>query len=449
MTTPQTIAQARSLHSAPITDPSLPYRSLGHLLEDQVDQHEQKVFLIYYSTEGQRREITYREFLEEACRTANHLQSVGIRHGDRVATVSHNHPDVVIQYFAAFLLGAALVPINPLDDDGTIACILKHSRSKVVYVRDRYVDRILSLRAQAPDLKMVVQVGHRLKPDLPHLETDAVRLSTQFRPPVPVNLNDTALVMYSCTVPGSPKGVVLEHVNLIAEALSIAEWHRLSDDQRLMCILPIHHVKGIVLTLLTPLAAGGGVVLNETFNAEKFFERIAADRITVVSIDSALLQSLIKAKLSVDMYKLAHFRHLICGAGPLTVDLAQKFEITFKRRVIHGYGLSEATACSCFVPLDLPPGEHKSWLSGHEFPSVGMPISANDMTIQDAEGNEMEEGQRGEIVLRGHNIMCGYDADPASTERVFRGGWLRTGDEGFFMYDGEGRKFYFVVGKQQ
>jgi len=449
MTTIENIAQARSLNGAPISDPALPYRSIGHLLEEQADQNEQKVFLIYYSDEGQRREFTYREFFEEVSRTANYLQALGIRHGDRVATVSHNHPDVVLQYFAVFLLGAVLVTVNHLDTDETLACILRQSGSKLVFVRDAYLDRILALRSGAPELKTVVQVGKRTRSDLPHLQTDAARLSTRFRPEKPSVLNDEALAMYSCPSPGKPKGVVLDQVNLIAEALSIAEWHRLSDDQRLMCILPIHHVKGIVLTLLTPLVTGGGVVLNEKFNAEKFFERIAAERITVVSVDSGLLQSLIQAKLSVDMYKLAHFRHLICGAGPLTVDLALKFEIAFKRPVIHGYGLSEATACSCFMPIDLPSGEHKSWLSAHEFPSVGMPISSNDMMIQDSEGNELGEGERGEIALRGHNVMRRYDNDPEATSSAFRNGWLLTGDEGFYKYDGEGRKFYFVAGRIQ
>lgn len=442
------INRARSLRDAPVTDPAFPYRNLGQLLEEQVERNEQKVFLIYYSEEGQRREVTYHEFFEEACRVANHMQAMGLRHGDRVATVSYNHPDVVFQYFAAFLLGAVLVPINPHDDDPTLTCILKHSGARVAYVRDLYLDRILGLRGEIPDLKTVVQVGKRSTPDLPHLQTDSARLSTRFHPPTPVALNDAALVMYSCDKSLRPKGVVLEHVNLIAEALSIAEFHRLSDDQRIMCILPIHHVKGIVLTLLTPLAVGGGVVLNQTFQAEKFFERIAADRVTVVSVDAGLLESLIKVKLPVDMYKLAHFRHLVCATGPLTVDLARKFEIAFKRPVIHGYGLSEATACSSFVPADLAAAEHKSWLSGHEYPSVGMPIPVNEMMIQDAGGNECGEGERGEIALRGHNIMREYDGDPESTSAAFRDGWFLTGDEGYYTYDAEGRKFFFVVGKK-
>lgn len=444
----EAIARARSLHDVPIDEAGLPYRTLGHLLEEQADAHEQKIFLIFYSADGQRREFTYREIYEEACRIANLFAGLGLRPGDRIATLDDNHPDLVIIYFAAFLLGASVVPIDPNFEDSAIACILHASRASLACVRDAYLERVIALRGTAPDCRTIVQVGKRLRQDLPHLQTDAARLSTRFTPARTIGATDEALVMYSCRPAGAPRGVVLDHVNLLSEALAIGEWHRLSGDQRLMCILPVHHVKGIVLSLITPLAAGGGLVLTRSFQAEKFFERIAADRITVVSTDPGLLEALLHAKLSVDAYKLAHLRHLICGAGPLTVELVQRFETLFKRPVIHAYGLSEATACSCCVPVDLAPGEHKQWLTRHAHASVGIPLPVNEVAVLDEHGIEVEEGQRGEIGVRGHNVMRGYDADPAATRAAYRNGWFMTGDIGSWKYDGEGRKFFFIEGRK-
>lgn len=446
--TREAIARARSLNDVPIEEAALPFRTLGHLIEEQADAHEQKIFLIFYSADGQRREFTYREIYEEACRTANLFAGLGLRPGDRIATLDDNHPDLVIIYFAAFLLGASVVPIDPNFEDGAIACILHASRASLACVRDAYLDRVFALRDQAPGCRTILQVGKRLRPDLPHLQVDAARLSTRFTPTRTIGATDEALVMYSCRPTGSPKGVVLDHVNLLSEALAIGEWHRLSGDQRLMCILPVHHVKGIVLSLITPLAAGGGLVLTRSFQAEKFFERIAADRITVVSTDPGLLEALLHAKLSVDAYKLAHLRHLICGAGPLTVELVQRFETLFKRPVIHAYGLSEATACSCCVPVDLTPGEHKQWLTRHAHASVGIPLPVNELAVLDEHGMEVEEGQPGEIGVRGHNVMRGYDADPEATRAAFRHGWFMTGDMGSWKYDGEGRKFFFIEGRR-
>jgi long-chain acyl-CoA synthetase len=244
-----------------------------------------------------------------------------------------------------------------------------------------------------------------------------------------------------------PKGVVLVQYNLLVDAMAIAEWHRLSEDQRMMCVLPIHHVNGTIVTLMTPLYSGGGVVLNQKFHPDKFFERISIEKVTVVSVVPTLLQFLLHAKLSMEAYKLAHFRHIICGAGPLTVELAMKFEHVFNIPVIHGYGLSETTCYSCFLPIDLGKGEHKLWLSKYGFPSIGVPLPVNEMAIHDASGNELNEGERGEIVIRGHNVMKYYFQNPQANGEAFAHGWFRSGDEGFFQFDDQGRRFFFITGR--
>jgi long-chain acyl-CoA synthetase len=116
--------------------------------------------------------------------------------------------------------------------------------------------------------------------------------------------------------------------------------------------------------------------------------------------------------------------------------------------VIHAYGLSEATACSACIPIDLSTAEHRAWLTRHAHASVGVPLPVNEMIVLDAEGNETDEGVSGEIALRGHNVMRCYDADPEATRAAFRNGWFMTGDKGFWKYDAEGRKFFFVEGKK-
>ena len=125
----------------------MPYAGIGALLEAMADRHEEKTFLVFYSDEGGRSEISYREFHERTARAAHYLASLGIVRGDRVATLSVNHPDVVVQYFAAFLLGAVVVPLNPGEDDRRIAYILQNSRARVLLVRDRFADRIRPLAA--------------------------------------------------------------------------------------------------------------------------------------------------------------------------------------------------------------------------------------------------------------------------------------------------------------
>ncbi len=441
------IFQAQSVDGTPPTQPMMQYKNIGDLLAQQVERYEQKAFLIFYDDEGHRKEYSYREFFEEVTRTANLLQSLGIAPGDRIATVSFNHSDVVIQYFAAFLIGAVVVPVNVSEDDKNIAYILKNSEATLAFVREQFVERICALQTQAPALKTIVQVGKKLKPNLPYFQAELIKQPLHFVPKKAVTLADEALIVYTSGTTGNPKAVVLLQYNLLVDAMAIAEWHRISEDQRMMCVLPIHHVNGTVVTLMTPLYAGSGVVLNQKFHSDKFFERISMEKVTIVSVVPTLLQFLLHAKLSMEAYKLLHFRHIICGAGPLTVELALKFEHEFKIPIIHGYGLSETTCYSCFLPIDLPLGEHKMWLSKHGFPSIGVPLPVNEMAIHDEHGNELGEGERGEIVIRGHNVMKYYFQNADANEKTFAHGWFRSGDEGFFMYDDQARKFFFITGR--
>ncbi|HCV43799.1 MAG TPA: long-chain fatty acid--CoA ligase, partial [Bacteroidetes bacterium] len=441
------ILDAQSVAGIPPTQPLVPYRSIGDLLVQQVDKYEQKPFLIFYDDKGGRREYSYREFFEEVTQTANYLRSAGISLGDRIATVSFNHSDVVVQYFAAFLLGAVVVPINVGEDDKRIAYILDNSRAKLAFVRDEFVERISAIAQHLPGLQVIVQVGKKVKADIPHLETERAKQPVGFTQTKQPQLNDEALIVYTSGTTGMPKGVVLLQYNLLVDAMSIAEWHRISEDQRMMCVLPIHHVNGTIVTLMTPLYAGCGVVLNQRFHTAKFFERISMEKVTVVSVVPTLLQYLLHAKLSMEAYKLLHLRHVICGAGPLNVELALKFEHEFKIPIIHGYGLSETTCYSCFLPIDHSPGEHKMWLSKFGFPSIGVPLPINEMAIHDEHGIELGEGERGEIVIRGHSVMKHYFQNAEANEHTFAHGWFRSGDEGFFRYDDQERKFFFITGR--
>ncbi|HLB01155.1 MAG TPA: AMP-binding protein, partial [Bacteroidota bacterium] len=246
---------------------------------------------------------------------------------------------------------------------------------------------------------------------------------------------------------GNPKGVLLTQYNLLVDAMAIARWHRMSPGDRMMCVLPIHHVNGIVVTLVTPLYYGGSVVLHRKFHTGTFFSSIAAEGVSVVSVVPTLLQFLLHAGPGTRALPPEGFRHIICGAGPLTCELARNFETAFGIPIVHGYGLSETTCYSCFLPADLDPAEHRAWLEDHGFPSIGVPLPVNEMAIHDESGNPLPENTRGEIVIRGHNVMRRYFASDEMNEPTFAHGWFRSGDEGFFLTDGAGRPYFFITGR--
>jgi long-chain acyl-CoA synthetase len=447
------IVSARTAGGIPPRTYQVTQTSIGSLLSAQATAYGGKEWLIYYpegdSSAGSRLSYTYADFYRLVCRAANCLRAEGIGRGDRIATVSFNHADVVIQYFAAFLIGAVVVPVNLGEDDRRIGYILNNSQAKLAFVRAPFVPRLDRILAELSAPITVVPVGtadgagdhgrefHERLRDHPD------RLGPGEEP----GLEDEALIVYTSGTTGLPKGVVLTQYNLLIDAKAIAEWHGMTPEQRMMCVLPLHHVNGTIVTLMTPLSYGGSVVLNQKFHSSTFFERIARERVHVVSVVPTLLQFLLHEETDLSGLDLSHFRHIICGAGPLTVELAMNFEARFGIPIIHGYGLSETTCYSCFLPLGLSAAEHRRWLNDYGFPSIGVPISPNEMAIHDPSGAALPEAARGEIVIRGHNVMKGYYGDVQANEHAFAHGWFRSGDEGFFRTDSAGRQFFFITGR--
>jgi acyl-CoA synthetase (AMP-forming)/AMP-acid ligase II len=443
---PDKIASARRLAGDRQTPP--PFACVGELFNRRLNEYGEKPFLLFFA-EGTDTPIvfTYSSLAAEVYKTAQFLLSKGIVPGDRVATVAYNHADTVIHYFACWSIGAVVVPINTGEDDRRISFILRNSEAVLAFVRSEYADRIAGLHSGLPRLKQIVTVSAATPENEPDVQSAISGFSATAPPTSQFSSEHEALIVYTSGTTGNPKGVVLTHGNLLADAQAIAEWHRMTPDQRMMCVLPIHHVNGTVVTLLTPLWFGGSVVLHQKFHAKSFFRRIAENNVQVVSVVPTLLQFLLHENSDASAYDLTRLRHLICGAGPLTCDLAASFEKRFGIPVIHGYGLSETTCYSCFLPVDLLPAERERWLTAYGFPSIGVPVPANEMAIHDAEGKPVAEGVRGEIVIRGSNVMKEYFSSPEANEQAFANGWFRSGDEGFFKTDRSGRMFFFITGR--
>ncbi|GAF86015.1 unnamed protein product, partial [marine sediment metagenome] len=268
--------------------------------------------------------------------------------------------------------------------------------------------RIKSLKSQLPNVEHIIKIGGEKEKGFEHFEEEIKNTSSEFSPKEEVTLDDEALIIYTSGTTGPPKGVVLTQYNLLIDPDSIAKWHKIDHTQRMMCILPIHHVNGIVVTLFTPLLAGGSIVLNRRFSARTFWKRIQDEKVHIVSLVPTILQYLCEKGEDISKYNLKHFRHIICGAGTLSVALGKKFEGMFGIKIMHGYGLSETTCYDCFLPVDLSDKEHKSWMRDFGYPSIGVAIECNEMAIHNENGNELPEGKRGEIVIRGHLVMKHY-----------------------------------------
>jgi long-chain acyl-CoA synthetase len=406
-------------------------------------------FLTYYDDDRQiHRTYTYAEFGAVVERTAAVLHDrMGLTLGDRIATVLFNHDLAVILYFAAWTRGIAVVPINAEEPAEKKRYILEHSEASSVFCWHDYLNEIMSLQSALPALHHIVSVGDdglcegewSEARDRRHRAPTASRFG-----PRTSSLDDEALIVYTSGTTGPSKGVILTAYNLLIDADAIAGWHAFGRYDRWMCVLPIHHVNG---TVVTPFYCKGSTVLNRKFKTGLFWRRLHEEHVTCVSVVPTLLEFILDADEDISPYRLDRFKGFICGAGPLLKETAMRFEDRFHFPIHPGYGLSETTCYSCFLPNDLSLTEHRHWLRDYEFPSIGVPLRHNTMTILNDKGQLLPEMSRGDICIRGGTVCAGYFKRDDANEAAFKWGWFRSGDEGFYARDQQGRPFFFISGR--
>lgn len=483
--TAQNIHLAQHIDGIPPEKHRVPFRNIRHLLSLHAKTAPDKPYLIHLDKDGNRELLTYAEFNARVHQTANFLyDDCGVRRGDRVATIAYNHSETVIIYMACWILGAAVAPQNVTEDDRRIAFILRNSEAVICLVRHEFLERAEKIiygdpaeELGASNIREVITFGGEPNEKYKHFNTMVKNLSTTFLgdgAPVKSNddtlkksddavaqLDDEALLVYTSGTTGAPKGVVLTQYHLLVDAYGISHAQHITGSQRTMCVLPIHHVNGIVMTLMTPLLVGGSTVLTRAFSASHFWRIIIEEKVNIVSVVPTLLQFLLEHARqqlkdghgllgeNINRRGLTHFRHFVCGAGTLALALVRDFEDTFGFPILHGYGLSETTCYSCHLPLDLTWEERQSWLLDYGYPSIGVAIITNEMAIfsADGSGQQLGAGERGEICIRGHNVMKYYFKRPDANTETFKFGWFRSGDEGFYQEDKQGRKFFFITGR--
>lgn len=429
------------------------YRNIFELVEYRAHLQPDEIFITYYSDSFPKTSLTYSEFKEKVFRTANLMKSHGITPGSRISTISYNHINTVIQYFAAWCIGATVVPVNVSEEPDRIKYILQSSGTKLAFVKREYYEKI-EMIAHELEIDFIIHGNDELEPSagIKIYEEELTKQSPVLELDDSLNPETEALIVYTSGTTGLPKGVVLTQYNLMVDADGISKWHGITKGNVMMCVLPIHHVNGTVVTIMTPMYAGCSLVLNQKFHTDTFFQRLREENVNIVSVVPTLLQFLChdyesKSEEVKRLSDLPAFRHIICGAGPLTCELVHKFENMFGLKIVHGYGLSETTCYSCFIPPDLSEADHRRWLNDYGFPSIGIAIEPNEMDIHDDKGQSLPEDERGEIVIRGHNVMKYYDENAEANDKTFEFGWFRSGDEGFYKCDEQGRKYFFITGR--
>jgi len=396
-------------------------RSIPELLKQRVSATPDKPFLF---SEADNRQFTYKEFEAAVMRTAEMLASSGIGKGDVVSLLLPNSVEYVLAYFACWQLGALAGPINSLLKSQETAYVISNSEAKALLINSEFLPVIESIRDQLPIVMLFDN------------EAEATRAQTDIAvPDVTLNADDEAIIIYTSGTTGKPKGCLLTHANVIANARQISSWLGFTEQDRLLTIMPLFHMNAVSVTTMSALYAGGSTVVSAKFSASRFWQIVSDYQITSFGSVATMLSMLLStypdgvpAGLKTDQLRFA-----MCGSAPVPAEVLRRFEETFNCLVVEGYGLSESTCRSTFNPPDerRRPG------------SCGVPIG-NEMRVVDEEGRDVPEGELGEIVLRGENILKGYYKNDAANATAFRNGWFHTGDIGYRDADG----FYFIVDRK-
>lgn len=345
---------------------------------------------------------------------AGRLRSHGVSPGDTVAVMLPNCVELVTTMFAAWRLRAALTPVNPALTDAEVLYQLRDSAC-VALVGDQ---RAAGLAGSAGTryLDAATVLAGRDTADDPAEESPP--------PSAAASPDDIALIVYTSGTTGRPKGVVLDHANLAAMSASVIEEATLGPADVCLLVLPLFHVNGLIVSVVSTLRAGGSVVIAPRFDAETFWDLVQTHRPTffaAVPTIYALLEA--RTTRAVDTSSL---RFVICGAAPMPADLIRRFEQRFGVVIVEGYGLSEGTVASTLNPVAGP----------RKAGTVGIAMPGQRVEIMDPNGNLMPAGEVGEVVIRGANVMRGYLGQPEATATALRDGWLHTGDLGRLDHDG-------------
>jgi long-chain acyl-CoA synthetase len=433
-------------------DIDLPAESLPEMLMTSARRYGNRVALDFFGAE-----TTYTELADQVSRAAEALRAAGVRAGDRVALVLPNCPQHVVAFYAALRLGAVVVEHNPLFTASELEHQLADSGTTVVVCWDKTATVIDGLRGRTAiqvifsvDLTSALPWRKRLALRLPVARARTAREA--MTGPVPQRVlhwervasssgpldaaypgqhpEDVALLQYTGGTTGTPKGAVLTHGNLRANAAQGRAWMPgLKDGQETVyAVLPLFHAYGLTLCLTFSMSVGSTLVLLPRFDLDQMIEAIHRRPPTFLPAVPPIYERLAAAARE-GRVDLTSIRYAISGAMALPPAVVEKWESVSGGLLVEGYGMTETSPISLGNPAAATrrPG------------TVGVPFPSTSIRIVDPDHPSLDQpiGEQGELLIRGPQVFAGYWNRPEETAVVLLpGGWIRTGDIALADADG-------------
>jgi len=365
--------------------------------------------------------FTYEMLDQASARVAAMLKSKGIGVGDRVGIMLPNVPYFPVAYYGVLRLGAAVVPMNVLLKERETGFYLKDSGAKAIFAWHDFLDAA-SHGAAETGAEVINVLPGEIEKEIFAFEPDNEVVDRAE--------DDLAVILYTSGTTGTPKGAELTHGNLCSNVATVLEMFSISTDDVVLGALPLFHSFGQTCSMNAGIKGGACLTLLPRFEPAKALEIFARDKVTIFmgvpTMYSALLHDPHAAEADVSSLRMC-----VSGGASLPGELMRAFEEQFGCPILEGYGLSETSPVASFNQ----PGHER------KVGSIGTPVPSVEMKIVGEDGEELPQGEPGEIAIKGPNVMKGYWNRPDATAEVMRGDWFLSGDVGKKDEDG----YYFIV----
>jgi long-chain acyl-CoA synthetase len=371
-------------------------------------------------------ELSYGELDRRSAQLAALLRGRGMRPGDRIGVMLPNVPEFPVAYYGVLRAGGTVVPMNVLLKRREIAFYLEDSGAELLLAWHGFVEEARDGAAEAGAELIEVEPAAFAEALEEHEPTTGLAETAE---------DDTAVILYTSGTTGKPKGAELTHLNLFRNAdVSSRTTSEISEGDVVLGALPLFHSFGQTVSMNASLKVGACLTLVPRFHPGEALATMQRDGVThfygVPTMYGALLHHPER-----EGFDTSSLRICITGGASMPVEVLRGFEDAFGAKVMEGYGLSETSPVAC---SNHPDRERKAG-------SIGTPIEGVEMRVVDEDDEPVAQGEVGEIVIRGHNIMKGYWQRPEATAEAMRGGWFHSGDMARTDEDG----YFYIVDRKK
>jgi long-chain acyl-CoA synthetase len=417
--------------------PDLP---LNETLEKTSKEYPEKTAIACFE-----KETTYAQLNSLSNNFAAALVDLGVEKGDRVALFLPNIPQFIIAYYGVLKAGAVLTAMSPLNKEREVAYQLIDSEAETIVALDSLYPIVEKIRRKTKLKSVVVTSLNKydcktsVSPNQGEREIEIQNFQELLEEPkrsFNININakeDLAALQYTGGTTGSAKGAMLTHFNLVSNASAFAAWIKgVATEETFLTALPLFHIYGMTTSMNVPVCLAAKMILLPKFDPSTVLETIQRHKVTVFC-GVPTMYTVLLANPALSRFDLTSIRVCISGASPLPTQVQKKFMEVTGGFLAEGYGLTEASPVTHCSPVD-------KTMCTVRVGSIGLPLPDTDARIVDVETGKrtLEPGLRGELAVKGPQVMQGYWHRKGETELVLRNGWLLTGDiaqmdhEGYF-----------------